>query len=66
MIAFHGSPELSRELREKVKELGHGTIWNLDSVNIIYILNDNYLVRPLGGYERCNCDILTAEQFLEL
>lgn len=66
MIAFHGSLELSRELREKIKELGHGTIWNLDSVNIIYILNDNYLIRPLRDGERCHCDVLTAEQFLEL
>lgn len=66
MIAFHGSPELSRELKEKIKELGHGTIWNLDSVNLIYILNDNYLISPLRDDERCNCDVLTAEQFLEL
>ena len=66
MIAFHGSPELSRELREKVKELGHDTRWNLNSVSIIYILNDNYLISPLMGDERCNCDVLTAEQFLEL
>lgn len=66
MIAFYGSPELSRELKEKIKELGHGTIWSLDSVSLIYILNDNYLISPLSDDETCNCDVLTAEQFLEL
>ena len=66
MIAFHGSPKLSCELREKIKELGHGSVWNLDSISMIYILNDNYLISPLMVGERCNCDVLTAEQFLEL
>lgn len=66
MIAFHGSPELSCKLREKIKELGHSTIWNLDSDNLIYILNDSYLISPLMDNEICNCDVLTAEQFLEL
>ena len=66
MIAFHGSPKLSRELREKIKELGHDTIWSLDSTSIIYILNDEYLISPLRDGEICNCDVLTAEQFLEL
>lgn len=66
MIAFHGSAKLSCELREKIKKLGYDTRWNLNSDNLIYILNDNYLVDILGVYERCNCDVLTAEQFLEL
>lgn len=66
MIAFYGNPKLSYELKNKIRELGYATIWNLDSVNLIYILNDSYLVSPLRDGEQCNCDVLTAEQFLEL
>ena len=66
MIAFHGNPKLSYELKDKIIKLGHDTRWNLDSFSLTYILNDCLLVEPLGYDERCSCNVLTAEQFLEL